>query len=336
MRMLSRLFFALVILYGLAATVAFVAIRVVGDTASLTYAAGVLGFWWLLPTVPALGIAVARRRWWAFAAVVVPAVVWLWSFGVLFVPQPNSVIAQEGSRLAQVRVVTFNISPGPRISHVAELAHETGADILLLQEVGRTARTRLTQELDSYPHQWFAPISETAPGDGGVAVLSRFPIKNVEQFTNLPPGARPSGVVTVSVDGRPLDVVSLHLASPCRECAEDAILTGRLTEATQEGRTRIAEAKAIAPQLPDGPLVVGGDLNSATLNDPLPILQATGLTDAHRAVGWGPGFTRGARRTVAKIDFVLVDGGVIPTDSFEGAPGRSDHRPVVTDVLVPG
>ena len=58
----------------------------------------------------------------------------------------------------------------------------------------------------------------------------------------------------------------------------------------------------------------------------------TVLVDVWAAVGVGPGLTFEARRPFARIDYVLVSGGLVPVAAEVVDTRASDHRPVVADL----
>jgi endonuclease/exonuclease/phosphatase (EEP) superfamily protein YafD len=330
---LRRALWVLLGTMGAAATIALLAMRVWHDGTQLTYAAGVLAFWWLLPPVALVIVAAVRRRWVVTATLLVPAVAWLWVFGPLFLPGAPAALAGEGH--VRLRVVTFNISPQKKIDYVVELVQEVDADVVLLQEVLPKARKNLERELDGYPYRWYADITMQAPGGGGVGVVSRYPITDVAPIVGLPPQARPTAIVRLDVEGRDLAVVPVHLSSPCAECLWQR--PSEVTHMDAPTRTRRDETPRIIEALPvDVPVVVGGDLNSSVLNEPLTAFKAAGLTDVHQAVGWGPGFTRGSERDVARIDFLLTSHEVAPLHSHVQRADGSDHRPVIADLRLGG
>lgn len=91
----------------------------------------------------------------------------------------------------------------------------------------------------------------------------------------------------------------------------------------------------MAALLPEGPVVVGGDLNSSTRNVPRRHLLSTGLVDLHRAVGSGPGFTRFRWHGLVRIDWLLASRDLTPLREWVERRDGSDHRPVVADVALP-
>ncbi|MGY2079011.1 endonuclease/exonuclease/phosphatase family protein [Modestobacter sp. SYSU DS0657] len=320
--------------YGVAATVVVLAVLVLGDRWAVTYTAALFSSWWLLPAPVLLVAGIARRSWPVVTAVVVPAVLWAWLQGPLLV---NRVGGEDGP--ADLRVATYNVTAGAPLDGLATLVREQDPDVLLLQEVVDRRRPEV-EALPGYPHRSFGRLAANGEDGDRDVVLSRYPIVDVRPVTGLPEGARPVDVVTLDVDGRELAVLSVHLASPCLGCG------GGRREANPAGgtgaaaRVRVAEAErlatVVAGLVAEGrPVVLGGDLNSSTLNEPLRVLTGAGLVDVHRAVGTRPQFTRGPGPGVARVDVVLV-AGLRPVADAEGARGASTHSPVVADLAWPG
>jgi vancomycin resistance protein VanJ len=322
--------------YGVAATLALLAIAVLGDSTALTFSAALVSYWWLLPAPVLLvlaGVAAvlgARARL-AAVAVVVPAVVCLVLQGPDLV---HRLPGLGGHGPADLRVATYNITHGQPVDDVAQLVAEQHPAVLLLQEVTPERRADLQAALPAYRYVRFGPVTD---GDGD-AVLSTFPITGGAPVTGLPAGARATERVDVDVDGRDLAVLSVHLASPCLGCPGQ----GRFNPAGDTGRAaevRLVEAHRYAQvvrqlRAQGRPVLLGGDLNSAPLNRPLHVLTGAGLTDVHRAVGTSPQLTRGPGPGVARVDAVLV-AGLVPVGDAEGHRGASTHAPVVADLRWP-
>ncbi len=316
--------------YGAAATLALVALSALRDGTVVTYAAGLVSFWWLLPAPPLVVLAVLLRTWRAALLLAVPALVWFVAHGPPVLPDRSGPV--------DLRVAVFNIEPGRSVDHVEDLTEREDLDVLLLQEVSPQAREGLARQLPDHPHAWFGPVPRSvAPaGAGGTAVLSAHPIVDVAPVTGLPAGARGSAVVTLDVDGRELRVIPLHLASPCLTCSSASARDNPAGDAARAARVRVAEARRYAEVVralvADGRAVAaGGDLNSAELNQPVPILLGAGLVDVHRQVGTGPALTRRPGPGLARIDALLVSG-LRPVATREGDAGRSEHSPVVADL----
>jgi vancomycin resistance protein VanJ len=292
-----------------------------GDTA-LTAWINLVAFWWLLPAIPlAAAAALAGERRGA-AVLLVPALAWLWAYGGLLLPASG----EPGP--TDVRVLSFNLYVHtPDLDHVVALVERHDPEVVLLQELFPPAEEELDRRLgERYPHRHV----EQSPGVGGVAVLSEHPITEVAPVRDAATHSRATGVVTLDVDGRPLQVVSVHLTSPCPRCGPT--LRDRLRV---EVDARRAEVEAVLAALDeDVPAVVGGDLNTSERSDPYRRLVAAGFEDPQRAVGRGMGFTAPddwALPPFVRFDWVLTRG-VAATEAHVGDGGPSDHRPVIVGV----
>ena len=322
----------LVAAYGLAATLVLLAVGVLRDRTAVTYTAALLSFWWLLPAPALLLLAGALRSWRVVAAVAVPAVVCAVLQGPYLL---NRLPGGEPDR--DLRVATYNLTKTAPLDGLYALVEREQPDVLLLQEVTAESRPALAA-LSGYPYSHFGPMSTVYEPDGD-AVVSKLPIAGVEPVTGLPEGARPSDVVTLDAGGREIDVLSVHLASPCIGCVAVREAVNPAGSTGEAARLRVAEARRyadVAAGLISGgrTVVLGGDLNSAPLNQPLGELTDAGLVDVHRAVGTWPALTRAPGPGVARVDAVLVSG-LEPVRSVEGARGPSTHSPMVADLAWP-
>lgn len=323
-RIWARILAVLIVAYGAAAAVLLGAGWSWGDATWWLYLSNLSAFYWLAPTIPMAVFAALRRCWPVAALCMVGAVAWLVTFGPEFVPQPPPAVAT-------LRIASYNVSPQADVDHVADLVDRVRPDLLLLQEVVPEARDDLAALL---PYHDFAVVNAAAPGGGGTAVLSRLPILDSRPIDRLPADSRPVNIVTVDTGDGTAAVVSMHLASPCSDCTDDP---PRIEEQglASEAETRRVETDRIAQALPSGPLVVGGDLNSSTLNTPRRRLLEAGLVDLHRAVGSGPGFTRHDWHAWFRIDWLLASGDVTPVREWVDRQEGSDHSPVVAEIALP-
>ncbi len=310
--------------YAGATMLALLAWGVVGDTwwiQPITLAT----FWWTLPGVALAAGAVLARRWRAAAMFAVPALVWVWCYGTLFLSAGFATTAPD------LRIASYNTYVhAPSIASITALAHDAQPDIMLLQEVFPEREALLTTSLaEQYPHH----ATVQSPGVGGVMVLSRFAIDEVRQVSLSEPGTRETAVVVLDVDGRPLQVVPVHLTSPCPRCGTS--ITERLE---LEGKRRPAELASVLRAVdPRVPVVVGGDFNSTDRSEPYRLLTHVGFEDPHRVAGSGPGFTWPNDRwwtPVLRIDWILTRG-MVAVDAWVGSGGHSDHRPVIADLAFP-
>lgn len=318
--------------YGVTATLLLLAIAVFRDSWVLTYVAALLFFWWLVPAPLSLVLALVARGWVVALTVLAPTAVCVVLLGPYLVHDLPGTLP---SGPADLRVATYNLSNGRPLDGLTELVRNQHPDVLLLQEVTNT-HDELARLLPAYP-AISAGTGVNGPGHDGYAVASRFPIRSVTPVTGLPSGARPTDVVTLDVRGHEVAVISVHLASPCLDCAPGA--PNPAGDTAQASRVRVAEARRYAEVAgdlvhPRRAVIVAGDLNASPLNQPLGELTATGLVDAQAAVGRSPGLTRGPGPGVARVDVVLVSG-LEPVRAFDGSRGSSDHAPVIADLRWP-
>lgn len=283
-------------------------------------------FWWTLPGLVALVVAVVARRWGVALALAVPTLVFVWIYGGLFLPSWGS-----GPEV-ELTVATFNTYvQAPDEAHVVDLVDRVDPDVLLLQEVFPDRQEALEDALaDRLPHT----MTVQSPGVGGVMVASRHPIVEERAVTTGNDDVRATAVAVLDVDGRPVQVVPVHLRSPCPTCG--ASLTDRLT---LEGESRVVEMATILGALERGmPAIVGGDFNSSERSSAYRTLASAGFDDAHRSAGSGPGFTWPADGRlpwpVVRIDW-LFSRDLVAVDEWVDEAGPSDHRPVVATFAFP-
>lgn len=309
--------------YAVATLTALGAWFLVGDT-WWTQPLNLTTFWWSLPAV-VVAPAAWFARWRGLAALLaVPALVWLWSYGTAFLPG-------GASGEPDLRVVSYNTFVGaPGEEHVLALVAQHEPDILLLQEVFPPRQAALERALaDRYPTQ----VTVQSPGVGGVSVFSRHPVVETRAILDATDRSRSTELVVLDVDGQHVQVVPVHLISPCPRCG-----AGILERLELEGDVRRAEMGTVLAALdPDLPAIIGGDLNSTDRSEPYRRLTAGGFRDPQREAGRGPGFTwphGGPVGALLRIDWVLVRG-LVPVGATVGDGGPSDHRPVVADLAFP-
>lgn len=327
-RPLRRVLRYLGMCYGVLASAALLAIALLGDGTTSTYVLALLYFWWLCPAPLVLVLALAFRSPRVVATAVIPAVAAVYLLG----PYLVNMATPRSSAPADLRVATFNLTNARPLDGLMTLVADYHPDVLLLQEVTAT-QAQLPALLPGYPYASAAPKS---PQHDSSAVVSRFPILSTEPVTRLPAGARPADLVTIDVHGRHVAFLSVHLASPCIGCPAGAGAAGTTGQAAQ---LRIAEAARYAQlvaRLARGgrPVVLGGDLNSSPMNQPLHELTKVGLVDTARVAGRGLDFTRGPGPGLARVDVVLVDG-FDALRVVDGSPGSSTHSPVIADLAWP-
>ncbi|GHB70682.1 metal-dependent hydrolase [Streptomyces viridiviolaceus] len=242
-----------------------------------------------------------------------------------------------------LRVATYNIHAGAGqdgifdLDRTAEAVRGLRADVIGLQEVdvhwgARSAfvdeARALAEELDM--RVFFAPIYDLDPAaEGGerrqygVAVLSRYPVLEAEnhEITRLstqtsdpvPAPAPGFAEVVVNVKGSHVHVYATHLDYRADPSVREAQVADMLDVLAADR----------------GPKILVGDFNAeATAPELAPLWQQ--LRDAAPDGGG----TYPAIDPVKRIDFVTVSPDVTVAGARTVATDASDHRPVVTDVML--
>ena len=236
-------------------------------------------------------------------------------------PERSPVAARPG--LPRVSVMTFNVNfaladDGRTVNAVADDA----SDVIFLQETTpaweETLRSRLSA---SHPHMAFLHH----PGAGGLAVLSRSPLKRVEYLPeeNWFPAAR----VVVETRFGPLQVLNVHLRPPIGD--DGGVVSGYFRTPPVRRREIETFAAALDPHLPT---LIVGDFNEHEGGRALRWLRGRGMRSAL------PEFSPYARTwrwqtSVIKLggryDHIVYDARLEPLSVTVRRTGRSDHLPVV-------
>lgn len=229
-----------------------------------------------------------------------------------------------------LRVMTYNIHVGVGmdkkldLQRIADVINRERPDLVGLQEVDRgVKRTEGKDEIAELAAMTrmqyaFAPNLDFQGGKYGVAILSRFPIKNTvhRMFENKRETERRGMLlVEVEVDRKPLTFVTTHLDYQFED--------GRLFE-TEQLMKHLTEVK--------GPLIVVADLNDVPSGSAYQLMR-TKFDDAwvvSRAKG--DGFTYPADKPVKRIDHVFSGRGVKAKKAWVVETLASDHVPVVAEV----
>jgi endonuclease/exonuclease/phosphatase family metal-dependent hydrolase len=242
-----------------------------------------------------------------------------------------------------LRVLVYNIHAGKdaagegNLERVAGLIRETGADLVLLQEVDRgTRRSGGVDQLAVLERRTgrvgaFGKTLDYQGGEYGIAVLSRWPVARdtlirlpVEPAQVRAGGSRePRGVLRVRVDapsGR-LEVLNTHL---------DASPDGAHRRQEVETVLRVAEELRAG----EAAVLIGGDLNAEPGSPTVGRLAGTGWVDGWRACGEGDGRTYPADEPSKRIDYLFLEPGGSCAAARVLATEASDHRPLL--VVVPG
>ena len=221
-------------------------------------------------------------------------------------------------------VVSYNIKSGHGGGSLAQIAatlRDTGADIVLLQEVDqlRFASGRIDQpayfaeQLDM-AYAFGKNVNHAGGGGYGTLVLSRYPLVSAQNtFLPQPAGTQRRGLlhVVVDVDDTEVSIYNTHL--------QNANATARLLQARSIGALVAGDPR---------PRILGGDMNAPPGSDPMNVLTAS-WSDTWAQVGSGAGRTAPAGQPRARIDYLLHGGdGLTPLAADVLGVRLSDHLAV--------
>ena len=249
--------------------------------------------------VPVLIVANRFRSAGALAAAALGSVALAWPFWPGLEPRPVDGFADL--TVAQLNM-RFN---NPRPALVEQRLRETGADVLLLQEVSEHTMA-VIERLENYPHRHVCGFRDFR----GLAVVSRVP------FRSVMPCARNGGFALATLDlSRPVSVVSFHAYWPWPW-------------------PQWRQLDAIAPILRamstfDRPLVIAGDFNAVPWSAAVGFVEEATNTRAVPGLRYTfspPRLQRGdTRRGGLPIDHVLLSPGVELLDIRLMRHAGSDH-----------
>ena len=231
-----------------------------------------------------------------------------------------------------LRVMTYNIHVGVGmdkkldLQRIADVINHERPDLVGLQEVDRGVKRTEGKdeiaELAAMTHMQyaFAPNLDFQGGKYGVAILSRFPIKNTvhRMFENKRETERRGMLlVEVEVDRKPLTFVTTHLDYQFED--------GRLFE-TEQLLRYLTDVK--------GPLIVVADLNDVPSGSSYQLLR-TKFDDAWVASrASGDGLSYPADKPVKRIDHIFSSRGVRAKKAWVVETQASDHVPVVVELAI--
>jgi endonuclease/exonuclease/phosphatase family metal-dependent hydrolase len=237
----------------------------------------------------------------------------------------------------ELRVVTYNIRAGlGGLDAVAEDLRRLSPDVVALQEVERGVRrsreidqARSLGEALGMEHAFGGSFS-VEQGEHGIALLSRYPMSEVEAV-RLPQGTgrwpRIALKARIDAPGATFRMVCVHLARPWGWPMSNT-------------RARLAQIRTLQEVIEDDPLpaVVAGDFNSFPISLEGWSMSRT-LENAWKPWrdGWATTFpldVLGWPGGSIKIDHVFHDPTWQSRGNWVGRPGASDHRAVVTDLVV--
>lgn len=240
---------------------------------------------------------------------------------------PRAVRAAEARKL---RLMTYNVNYGNRdVPTTLDAIAEEDADIVLLQEVTAEWQRALAARFEKqYPVQVFRIHTRAA---GGLAVLSKVPIKAEEVLPCPERGWFPAERLVLETGFGALQILNVHL----RPAIDGGSwFKGFLTTPPLRRREIETYWKKLARDLPT---VIAGDFNEDPTGSAIAFLSRQGLA---RVPTEGPTtwhyehVANGKSHDVLRmdIDHVMVDRSLVGRNGRVLDAGTSDHRPVVVTI----
>ncbi|MGL5682437.1 MAG: endonuclease/exonuclease/phosphatase family protein [Marinifilaceae bacterium] len=294
---------------------------------------GLMVMWWLISKrICALLLIVF--------AVCLPAI---WSY------VPLNIINTDKDVVPDLKVLSYNIHNGGKGVETDLCAYivQQNADIVALQEFvepinGTGQVTKLLKK--HYPFYKFSEKSRTRHNAQGLALFSKYPIKNSRSI-GYESRKNSSVLYTIDMHKREMIVVNNHFESTGisnadrsylrnlvegeQELREDVSLRVINTLATSSSK-RASQADTVSSLIKNVnlPIIVCGDFNDTPLSYTYRVL-ASDLQDAYINKGAGPGFTFDTNPFMVRIDHILYNNGLKALTCRVPRVDYSDHYPIV-------
>lgn len=248
-------------------------------------------------------------------------------------PTPADPEADPPAHAPTVRVMTYNVNHGLTGDDAGLEAIRRGdPDLVFLQETNADWERAIRGEFSGiFPHMRF----DACCLSGGTAILSKFPIENVEIIDPPEGGWFPAQRADISMPQGSIQVLNVHLRPQRAETGGVAV--GMWT--TPPIRRR--QIRRYLEHLdPDRPTLVVGDFNEETRSNVIAELRDHGLhcalcRDRPSTPTWRWETSVGTVRR--QFDHVTYDPGTFALTSTRILPaGRSDHLPVLATLAVRG
>jgi endonuclease/exonuclease/phosphatase family metal-dependent hydrolase len=231
----------------------------------------------------------------------------------------------DGEAPLEFSVLSYNVNyglAGDRSGLAAILDAE--ADVVLLQETTLEWEQALRSS-DSVNAAWPHLHFHHCCGAGGLAILSRWPIAELE-ILEPPVGPDawfPAARAVIATPCGPIELLDVHLRPPVKTNNQ-----GWIGALSSTPAVRVAEIQHYLPTFdPTLPTIVAGDFNEGDSGSALDVLEDAGFVDtlAHLRVR-GHTWRWGGLR--ARLDHVLIDEQLEPVRGEILDAGRSDHLPL--------
>jgi endonuclease/exonuclease/phosphatase family metal-dependent hydrolase len=228
-----------------------------------------------------------------------------------------------------LRIMSYNIKHAElsSLETLADVIKGQSPDLVALQEVdvltNRSGKvdqaTRLGQLTGMY-HAFVPALLSYDGGQYGLALLSRYPIRSAQRIP-----------LRSAAEQRALGLYEVELD------AQHVIHVGVTHFGTTGATERLNQAEDVKAALAGKPWsLLAGDLNATPTESGITSLLQQ-FTDGWTRGGSGSGYTHSASFPTKRIDYVMLGSAWTSpvTSSVVGATSQSDHRPLVSTLILP-
>ncbi len=198
---------------------------------------------------------------------------------------------------------------------LVDFINDEQPDLFVLQEINPEWVRGTQGLLTDYPYRYIEPRR----GNFGIAAFSKVPFDAIGHIDS-PPQAHPTIVAAITINEKPLTLISSHPTIP---------ISRQLYLARNEQLVSIAELVKQA----SGSVVLLGDFNASIWDAHFRELEnTTGLINARRGFGILPSWPTFLPFAMIPIDHALVSGDVAVIDIRTGRGIGSDHLPLIVTI----
>lgn len=335
--------------YGLSVSIHIVLRLIVGERSTMVALFNTFAHLMWMPALLLFPLMVVTKQWRIALMLILPMVMFIATYGGLFIPrQPDpALLPSQTITLQTHNLLARNRTP----ARILDVIRDISADIVTLQEVSVDFEQRLLT-LDDYPYM---AIHGTAD-DGtllmrdtmGQAILSRYPILEDEFWTyDFLPIPLSHQRAVLDVDGQHIVIYNVHPTHP--GMTGDAFFDASLRQREFDDLLSRISSETL-------PVIMIGDFNLTDLSQEYGQISAQ-LTDTHREVGYGLGYTFPDLREanildsmeiipenfpehlptplLMRLDYVFHSEEFVGVNSYvHHTSGGSDHRPLVVTLAL--
>jgi len=256
-------------------------------------------------------LIIAKRAWWPL----IPSLVLGVSFFVQSGTLDRSTEPLGAKPVLQVATANLNFDTMDFTAVVGWLTSGDAPDVVFLQEFTGLAQQALQspEVAQRYPHRVEVP----QPDQFGLAILSRYPLSEVQKVEPADMQATLRLRATVTWAGAPVHLSAIHPMPPLNA-----------TYAQLRDQALVEEARHLSQS--GGLALMAGDFNTTPWAKGLFAIDAQLRRASGLAGSWPNAF---GGLSVLPLDHVLASSGWQLVDSGHGPDVGSDHRPVVVRLV---